>query len=101
MRIIFTFILISLVLGNPLSILSKERKKKNLERIKKIKECIINKNKTSEYFKNLIIKANSTFGTIIKYHKDFLTDEDLKIFNKCRKVIYLSYKKNYLLNKRP
>ncbi len=103
MRAIVLLIVISLIINapnDPLTLLAKERKKKNQERMKKLKECI-SKDKASESFKQMINnnKTNTTLGKIIKLNREFISDEDMKIYNKCRKKIYLTYKKKII--KRP
>ena len=100
MRAIIFLIVISLIINDPLTLLSKERQKKNHERIKKLKECI-SKDKASESFKQMINsnKTNTTLGKIIKLNRDFISDEDMKIYNRCKKKIYLTYKKKFI--KRP
>ncbi len=104
MKIFLFIILFALIItDNPLLILSKERKRKNLLRLQKIKECV--KEKGSQSFKKLISKfenKNMTLGKIIKLNEDYISKDDLKIFNNCRKQIYLQYKKKNIIKiKRP
>ena len=102
MRALITLILISLIISDPLTLLTKERKRKNMERMKKVKECIM-KDKASDSFKRMIndTKTNISLGKLIKLNEDFISYDDIKIFNKCRKKIYLTYKKKFIKNKRP
>ena len=81
--------LFSLIISNPLTLLSKERQRKIRERIKKIKDCI-RKEKSSESFKQMInnTKSNLTLGKIIKLNRNNISPEDMKIYNKCRRKIY-------------
>ena len=102
MRTILILCILQLIVSEPLSILSNERKRKNIERIKKIKDCV--NEKASESFKKIINKneyKNLTFGRIIKLNEDFISKQDLNIIHQCRKKIYLTYKKKNIKIKRP
>ena len=80
MRAIMILFLFSLIISDPLTLLSKERQKKSKERIRKIKECI-RKEKSSEAFKQMInnTKSNFTLGKIIKLNRNNISAEDMKI----------------------
>ena len=102
MKISLFLILLSFIISNPLTSLTKERKRKNMLVIKKIKDCI--NEKASEAFKNIINdngKKNITLEKMLRINQDFISREDLKIYHNCRKNIYLTYKKNLLKYNRP
>ena len=102
MKFSLFLILLSFIISNPFTSLTKERKRKNMITIKKIKECI--NEKTSNAFKNIIAeneKKNISLEKILRINQDFISREDLKIYHNCRKNVYLTYKKKLLKYIRP
>ncbi len=93
MKSLIFIICLSLIISSPLTaLLAKKKNNTLIRRIKKIKECI--KEKGSESFNRLISRhKNETLGKIIKHHKLNITSSDLKVFNNCRKKVYLYFKK--------
>ena len=102
MKFSLFLILLSFIISNPLTSLTKERKRKNMLIVKKIKECI--NEKASEAFKNIISdyeKKNITLEKTLRINQDFISREDLAIYRNCRKNIYLTYKNKFLKYNRP
>ena len=93
MKSLIFIISLSLIISSPFtSLLGKKKNNTITRRIKKIKECI--KEKGSESLNQLISRhKNETLGKIVKLHKLNISSSDLKVFNNCRKKIYLYYKK--------
>ena len=101
MKSLIFIICLSLIISSPLTALLGKMKNNTLvRRMKKIKECI--KEKGSQAF-NLLISThkNDTLGKIIKKHKLNITSSDLKVFNNCRKKVYLYFKKRLPKSLRP